>query len=79
LQHIPFSHTWPYEVQGKDIYVEECPYCQQQHVLTTMKQKDLRLAKEQFKVRLNMPCCHSVMIVLEADEDYFWANEPLRR
>ncbi|MBG9783784.1 hypothetical protein [Shouchella lehensis] len=78
MHPLPFSHTWPYEVQGKDIYIEECPFCQQEHVLTNMKQKDVKRAKEQFKVRVNMPCCHTVMTIVEADDDYFWADQPLR-
>ncbi|GAF24143.1 MULTISPECIES: hypothetical protein [Shouchella] len=78
MHPLPFSHTWPYEVQGKDIYIEECPFCKQEHVLTNMKPKDVKRAKEQFKVRLNMPCCHTVMTIIEADDDYFWADQPLR-
>ncbi|WP_059105856.1 hypothetical protein [Shouchella shacheensis] len=76
---LPFSHTWPYDVQGKDIYFESCPFCGTDHVLTHMKMRDLKLAKEHRKVNLVMPCCHEVMTILEADNDYMWANRPLRR
>ncbi|MCM3381372.1 MULTISPECIES: hypothetical protein [Shouchella] len=79
MAYLPFSHTWPYEQQGKDFYIETCPYCQTEHVLTPLKEKDVAQAKESFKVRLVMPCCHKVMTIVEADDDYFWADEPLRK
>lgn len=79
MDFLPFSHTWPYELQGKDIYIELCPYCEKEHVLTHMKARELKQAKEHFKVRLVMPCCHQVMTILEADSDYFWADKPLRK
>lgn len=75
---IPFEHTWPYERQMGEIYVSECPYCRQDNVLTHMKDASLERAKEGVKTRINFPCCHKTMVILEADDDYFWTNEPLR-
>ncbi|WP_096436687.1 hypothetical protein [Alteribacter populi] len=79
MKPIPFDHTWPYEKLMGDIYVSTCPYCGEENVLTNMKLRDLERAKEQVKQRLNMPCCLKTMVILEADEDYFWTTEPLRK
>ncbi|MGJ9384111.1 hypothetical protein CR203_20495 [Salipaludibacillus neizhouensis] len=78
MKPIPFDHTWPYEKQMGDIYLASCPYCSTDNVLTNLSSAALGRAKEQVKVRVNMPCCHKTMIVLEADEDYFWTTEKLR-
>ncbi|WZY00606.1 hypothetical protein NSQ26_00780 [Bacillus sp. FSL W7-1360] len=78
LTVLPFSHTWPYEICGKDIYVSACPYCKQEQVLTQIGPRHLERMKEQKKVEWVMPCCHAVFTILEADDDYFWADEPLR-
>ncbi|WP_026688483.1 hypothetical protein [Alteribacter aurantiacus] len=78
MKVIPFSHTWPYEKQMGDIYLSECPFCREENVLTTMKQRELQRAKEQVKQRLNLPCCLKTLVILEADDDYFWTSEPLR-
>ncbi|MFC4737098.1 hypothetical protein ACFO4L_10915 [Bacillus daqingensis] len=79
MKVIPFDHTWPYEIQMGDVYVDECPYCGASSVLTHMKQSTLKRAREGVKTRLNLPCCRSTMVILEADDDYFWADEPLRK
>ncbi|QOY38568.2 hypothetical protein AWH56_010995 [Anaerobacillus isosaccharinicus] len=76
---IPFQNTWPYERSGKDIYIHECPYCHEENVLTNMKKYDLERAMEHIKTYLIMPCCLEKMTILEADEDYFWTNERLRK
>ncbi|MGY4689081.1 hypothetical protein [Salibacterium sp. K-3] len=79
MKPIPFDHSWPYEKMGEDIYIEECPYCHSSNVLTYMKEKHLQQAKESVKTRLVMPCCHGRMMIVEADDDYFWTTEKLRR
>ncbi|TMW72494.1 hypothetical protein [Alteribacter natronophilus] len=79
MKMIPFENTWPYELQMGDIYVSECPYCGEENVLTNMKTRDLKRAKEHVKFRLHMPCCNKTMVILEADDDYFWTDEPLRQ
>lgn len=75
---LSFDHTWPYEKQMGEIYVDTCPYCGESNVLTYMKAATLKRAKEGVKTRLNFPCCLQTMTILEADDDYFWADEPLR-
>ncbi|RXJ01833.1 hypothetical protein DS745_10180 [Anaerobacillus alkaliphilus] len=76
---IPFQNTWPYEISGKDIYIHNCPYCGKENVLTTMKKGDIERAREGIKTYLIMPCCLEKMTILEADEDYFWTDERLRK
>ncbi|PRO65526.1 hypothetical protein [Alkalicoccus urumqiensis] len=78
MKPLPFTHTWPYEKQMGEIYVDSCPYCGETSVLTHMKQSTLDRAKEGIKSRIHFACCHEVMVVLHADDDYFWADEPLR-
>ncbi|MCD8500459.1 MAG: hypothetical protein LRY71_00685 [Bacillaceae bacterium] len=76
---IPFENTWPYEKSGKDIYIDRCPYCESNHVLTNYKHSDLEKAKEHIKTYLIMPCCLEKITILEADDDYFWTTERLRK
>ncbi|WP_017726399.1 hypothetical protein [Halalkalibacterium ligniniphilum] len=76
---IPFENTWPYEKQFDDIYLHECPFCGEEQVLTHMKPEVLEQAKEGIKTSLILPCCHGKITILEADEDYFWADEQLRK
>lgn len=76
---IPFENTWTYERSGKDIYIHKCPYCNSDNVLTNMKKADLEQAKESIKTYLIMPCCLEKMTIIEADDDYFWTTEKLRK
>lgn len=76
---IPFENTWPYERSGRDFYLHKCPYCLSENVLLNMKSGDLDRAKESIKVHLIMPCCNEKMTILEADEDYFWTTDKLRK
>ncbi|MDV2684127.1 hypothetical protein RYX56_07070 [Alkalihalophilus lindianensis] len=76
---IPFQNTLPYERQYEDIYISTCPFCDSEQVLTNMKARDYKQAKDGVKTHLIMPCCHSKITILEADEDYFWADEKLRK
>ncbi|WP_338082331.1 hypothetical protein [Fictibacillus enclensis] len=73
-----FEHSWPYEKMMDDIYINECPYCHTSNVLTTFSEDKLNNAKEGIKQLLVMPCCHSKLTILNADEDYFWTEEKLR-
>ncbi|MGC4378709.1 hypothetical protein WD019_17570 [Fictibacillus sp. Mic-4] len=73
-----FEYTWPYEKMMDDIYINECPFCKSGNVLTNMKQEDLELAKEGIKRLLVMPCCREKLVILKADDDYFWTEEKLR-
>jgi hypothetical protein len=76
---IPFENTWPYERMSGDIYFDECPFCGERHVLTSMSLEALELAKEGVKVSINLPCCRGRLTVLEADDDYLWTNQALRK
>ncbi|WP_198507858.1 hypothetical protein [Bacillus sp. FJAT-45037] len=76
---IPFQNTLPYERQYDDIYISTCPFCDEEQVLTHMKERDFNRAKDGVKTALIMPCCNNKITILEADEDYFWANERLRK
>lgn len=76
---IPFVNTWPYERLFNDIYVQTCPFCGEENVLTNMKKLDFKRAQEGIKTHLIMPCCNGKMIILEADEDYFWTDRKLRK
>ncbi len=78
MKPIPFDHTWPYEKQMGDVYLSSCPYCSQENILIHLSAAALERAKEGVKVRTNMPCCKKTMIIIEADDDYFWTNEKLR-
>ncbi|WP_306301300.1 hypothetical protein [Thalassobacillus sp. C254] len=55
------------------------PYCHQHNVLTHMSEEDLERAKEEIKTNMVLPCCHTKMIILKADEDYFWTTDHLRK
>ncbi|WP_096190038.1 hypothetical protein [Evansella halocellulosilytica] len=79
MKPIPFDHTWPYDLQMGEVYLSQCPYCGESNVLTHMSKESLLLAKDKVKQRLNLPCCLKTMTILEADDDYFWTNEKLRR
>lgn len=76
---IPFVNTWPYERQFDDIYLQSCPCCGTENVLTNMKKSDFKRAQEGIKTILILPCCHGKLTILEADQDYFWTNKPLRK
>ncbi|TLS38844.1 hypothetical protein [Pseudalkalibacillus caeni] len=76
---LSFEHTWPYEKMMDDIYIQECPFCKEENVLTPMTKREFSEASEGIKTRLIMPCCHGKMTILNADSDYFWTEEPLRK
>ncbi|WP_170885656.1 hypothetical protein [Bacillus alkalicellulosilyticus] len=79
MKIIPFENTWPYEKVMGDIYIHTCPYCGSDNVLTSMKKRDLENALDGVKTLLIMPCCKGRMTIIEADEDYFWTNQALRK
>ncbi|MBP3949894.1 hypothetical protein [Bacillus suaedae] len=76
---IPFINTWPYERLFDDIYIQTCPFCGADNVLTNMKKSEFKRAQESIKTILIMPCCNARMTILEADQDYFWTDKPLRK
>ncbi|GAE27918.1 hypothetical protein JCM9140_4085 [Halalkalibacter wakoensis JCM 9140] len=76
---IPFVNSWPYERLYDDIYLQTCPFCGSENVLTNMKNKDFKRAEEGIKTILILPCCNGKLTILEADEDYFWTDKQLRK
>ncbi|QDI91309.1 hypothetical protein EPH95_09050 [Salicibibacter halophilus] len=79
MKLLPFENTWPYERIQDDIYFEECPNCDAENVLTYMKKKQLEDAFDGVKTDIIMPCCQYKITIAEADNDYFWATERLRK
>ncbi|MGG1574191.1 hypothetical protein [Fictibacillus sp. NRS-1165] len=75
---LTFENSWPYDKMMDDIYINECPFCGKSNVLTTFSEEKLNSAKEGIKQLLVMPCCHSKLTILNADDDYFWTEEKLR-
>ncbi|WP_332695740.1 hypothetical protein [Halalkalibacter lacteus] len=76
---IPFVNTWPYERLFGDIYLQNCPFCHSDNVLTNMKKSEFKRAQEGIKTVLILPCCNEKMTILEVDQDYFWTDKQLRR
>ncbi|GAK13722.1 hypothetical protein ACE1TF_08980 [Geomicrobium sp. JSM 1781026] len=79
MELLPFQNTWPYDRIGGDVYFDECPKCNEPNVLTYMKQKQLRDAFDGVKTTLILPCCNYSMVIMHADDDYFWTTERLRK
>ncbi|GAA4831830.1 hypothetical protein GCM10023310_06330 [Paenibacillus vulneris] len=75
---IPFHNTWPYEQIRQDIYVHECPFCNESNVLLPFKKKDLQEIMDGAKKLLVFRCCHNKITIIGADQDYLLANQPLR-
>ncbi|MFC0469613.1 hypothetical protein ACFFHM_03485 [Halalkalibacter kiskunsagensis] len=76
---IPFVNTWPYERLFDDIYIQNCPFCHTDNVLTNMKKSEFKRAQEGIKTVLILPCCNGKLTILEVDQDYFWTDKQLRR
>ncbi|MDQ1912004.1 hypothetical protein RAC89_16595 [Paenibacillus sp. GD4] len=76
---IPFSHTWPYETIGEDIYVQACPFCDSSNVMLPLQKKDLADIQSGVKRLLVFPCCRNRLRIVDADRDYLLASKPLRQ
>ncbi|HZG74999.1 MAG TPA: hypothetical protein VEZ72_03995 [Paenibacillus sp.] len=76
---IPFSHAWPYETAGDDVYVSECPFCGANHVTLPMRRKELKDIREGKKKLLVFPCCMGSVYIVDTDADYLLANRRLRK
>lgn len=74
-----FENTWPYEKVMHDIYFHTCPYCGDEDILISISKDDFKKGTEEIKTHAIMPCCHSKMVILKIDSDYFWSDEKLRR
>ncbi|CAM3050725.1 hypothetical protein PASE110613_14290 [Paenibacillus sediminis] len=75
---IPFERSWPYDVIAGDVYVQKCPFCEQENVLLPMKPHELQSVREGKKKLLVFPCCHNKVTVLNSDSDYILTDQVLR-
>lgn len=75
---IPFSNTLPYELIMGDVYVDECPFCQAEHVLLPLKPNEFKLIQDGKKKLLIFPCCNNKVTVLDVDMDYLLCDQRLR-
>jgi hypothetical protein len=74
-----FSHSWPVDWLHGDLFFHECPFCGSSYILVPVDQEKMQLAKEGYKTHVVMPCCHEKLTILSLDEDYIWADRPLRK
>ncbi|TJY39825.1 hypothetical protein E5161_17945 [Cohnella pontilimi] len=77
---IPFRNSLPYDIVMKDVYVPECPFCGQTHVLLPIKPDEVRDLRGSVRKRaVVFPCCHTRLQLVDADGDYLLADRPLNR
>lgn len=76
---IPFENAWPYERIGEDLYFASCPFCDTDDVLLPFKKKEIAEIQSGTKRLLVIPCCHSSVKVIDADDDYLLTNKKLRK
>ncbi|WP_150268952.1 hypothetical protein [Paenibacillus tepidiphilus] len=75
---IPFSHSWPYDIFQRDVYMQYCPFCSKEHVLLPMKPQELKSVREGKKKLLVFPCCGSSLTVVDSDADYLLFDRAVR-
>lgn len=75
---IPFSHTWPYDIILGDLYVQYCPFCNEENVLLPMKPKELQIIRDGKKKLLVFPCCKASPTVIDNDGDYLLFDRAVR-
>jgi len=75
---IPFSHTWPYDIILGDMYVQYCPFCDQENVLLPMKPKELQIVRDGKKKLLVFPCCSASPTIIDTDGDYLLFDRAVR-
>jgi hypothetical protein len=76
---IPFDRAWPYETAGGQVYVTTCPFCRSSNVLLPLKTDELPAIKNGMKRRVVFPCCHGMLHIVEADNDYLLTDRTLKR
>ncbi|WEG13782.1 hypothetical protein PU629_05290 [Pullulanibacillus sp. KACC 23026] len=74
-----FSCSWPYDWMQGDLFFQDCPFCDESSVLVVTEAEKMKLAREGFKTHVVMPCCHEKLTILQIDDDYVWADRPLRK
>ncbi|WP_027085605.1 hypothetical protein [Cohnella panacarvi] len=76
---IPFRNSWPYDITGNDVIVQECPFCKSANVILPLKPADVEsLYGGARKIMLVFPCCHNRLRIIDADSDYLLANRQIR-
>lgn len=75
---IPFEKALPYDILMGDVYVQECPFCQKEHILLPLKPRDIVLVHEGKKKLLVFPCCHNKVTLLDSDQDYLLTDKVIR-
>ncbi|XEC93857.1 hypothetical protein AB6A23_21275 [Paenibacillus tarimensis] len=76
---IPFENCLPYDKVMSDIYIPECPFCEQENVLVPLRPSELKDIREGKKKTLIFPCCHGKVTVIDTDTDYLLTTQKLRR
>lgn len=76
---IPFENTLPYETVGKDVYVNECPFCGTSSVMLPLTTAGLASIRDGKKRLIVFPCCREKMTAVDVDRDYLLADRPIRR
>ncbi|REK75662.1 hypothetical protein [Paenibacillus paeoniae] len=75
---IPFQNAWPYERIMGDLYVSNCPFCNADNVLLSLKPSELPDIQDGKKRLMVFPCCHNKVTIIDADQDYLLTDGPLR-
>jgi len=76
---IPFENTLPYEVIMNDYYVQQCPFCSSEQILLPLKKKEIPEIQKGKKKLLVFPCCYAKLTIVDMDDDYMLADNPVRR
>ncbi|GIP17165.1 hypothetical protein J40TS1_28070 [Paenibacillus montaniterrae] len=76
---IPFENTLPYDVIMNDYYVQQCPFCNAEHVLLPLKKKEIPDIQSGKKKLLVFPCCYSRLTIVNIDDDYLLADSSVRK
>jgi len=76
---IPIRNALPYDIQMKDVIVQECPFCGSSHVRLPLTPEDVRsLYGGAKKIALVFPCCRGSLKLIDADPDYLLAGKAVR-
>jgi hypothetical protein len=76
---IPMRNSLPYDIVRNDVFVQQCPFCQEDHVQLLLKPADIKsMYGGARKITLVFPCCHGSLRIIDADSDYLLANRAVR-
>jgi hypothetical protein len=80
LTVIPLRNSLPYDVVMNEVYAQQCPFCEQDHIHLPLKPADVKsMYGGARKITLIFPCCHGSLRIIDADADYLLANRAIRR